>query len=160
LRHDSLTSLQAGLQVGPVTASQTEAHNRYQAITDLEHPNQPSPLGDLRELCCVHQVQRFATILNMACQPQTLFIAEWNRPPPTHLRALSGSHSYVSTRYDPSLRAGHDMLHVQPGQDKQLQVSTAHWEHSKADAKQGTARPCASNSAVAHIALFCLDVIG
>jgi hypothetical protein len=26
LRHDSLTSLQAGLQAGPVTASQTEAH--------------------------------------------------------------------------------------------------------------------------------------
>jgi hypothetical protein len=29
LRHDNLTSLQASLQVGPVTASQTEAQNRH-----------------------------------------------------------------------------------------------------------------------------------
>jgi hypothetical protein len=34
LRHDSLTSLQAGLQVGPFTASQTEARIRYQASSD------------------------------------------------------------------------------------------------------------------------------
>jgi hypothetical protein len=34
LRHDSLTSLQASLQVGPVTASQTEAQNRYQASSN------------------------------------------------------------------------------------------------------------------------------